>query len=305
MQGLPQAEHLVALSGNARYTKQAKALIKALNQPNIKVIDYTTTRKPYSPGIARNFAVQHSNKDNLLFWDVDLLGSPELFRVIPKHINHIQKQTNRFEMYPCLYLCQAYTKHFLGPLTQNFTQAWTDAINLKVNSIEHFALATSTILCDKQHFLNIGAFDDDFIGHMGEDLELLNRLTIAYGKYEINDEYLLDAPSKNPAKLKGFRKHFAQYSIPHLKNEIFSLHLHHSTRLFSKYKNNKNIHLLHEKMASNPKVNINKRTGHTEHSPGTESYLNTAPTLSHNLLERTKKKGLKLLRNPKQFFKDI
>ncbi len=305
IQGLPQAEHLIALSGNARYIKQAKALIKALNQPSIKVIDYTTGTQPYSPGIARNFAVQYSSKTNLLFWDIDLLGSPELFEVLPKHISDIQKQTNRFAMYPCLYLCQQYTKGFKGESFQDFSQAWTDATNLKVNSIEHLALATSTILCDRQHFLSMGAFDEDFIGHMGEDLELLHRLVIADGKYKIDVNYVLDAPSKNPSKLKGFRKHFAQYSIPHLKNEIFSLHLHHSTRLFSKYKNNQNIHLLHEKMAAHLSANTNKNNKPTDHNLGTEPYLNKAPSLSHSLLERTKKKGLKLLRNPKQFFKDM
>ena len=304
-QGLPQAEHLIALSGNAHYIKQAKTLIKALNQANINVVDYTPTSKPYSPGIARNFAVQHSKKANLLFWDIDLLGSPRLFEAIPKHIQSIKKQTNRFEMYPCLYLCQKYTRGLQCQSQQDFSKIWLDVENLKTNSIEHLALATSTILCDKQHFLNIGAFDDTFIGHMGEDLELLNRLVIAYEKHEIDEEYLLDSPSKNPSLLKGFRKHFAQHSTPHLRGEKFSLHLHHSTRLFSRYKNNNNIHLLHEKMAEDLAAITNKKHTKSEYSLGKELYLNKAPTLNKNILERIKKKSLKLLRDPTQFFRDM
>lgn len=296
--GLPEAEHLIALSGTSRYIKKAKKLINDLNLA-IKVIDYQTPTEPYSPGIARNFAVKHSTTNNLLFWDIDLLGSPQLFNAIPKHIEEINKQSNVFHMYPCMYLCKEYTKSF----TKDFEQIWQDASNLKVNSIEHFAMATSTILCNKQHFLDIGAFDEEFVGHMGEDLELLNRLAIAYGKYPFEPDHSEDHPSKIPSELKGYRKLFSIYGNDELKHKRFSCHLNHSTRLSSKYKkaNSRNRNLLNEKIKNISRAIDFKTIRKSEWS----SYLTTAPNIKKGYLEVAFRKTRKLASNPKVFLKDL
>ena len=97
-QGMPHAEHVIALSGKPRYIKQAKHIIKGLNQTlstHIRVVDYDTPTTPYSPGIARNFAVQHATQNQLLFWDIDILGSVQLYKAMPNHIAGISKQPNQ------------------------------------------------------------------------------------------------------------------------------------------------------------------------------------------------------------------
>ena len=304
-QGMPHAEHVIALSGKPRYIKQAKQIIKNLNQTlstHIRVIDYDTPTTPYSPGIARNFAVQHATQNQLLFWDIDLLGSEQLYKAMPNHITGISKQTNRFEMYPCLYLCQAYTKSLTSYSYQEIEQAWVDATHLKTNSIEHFAMATSTILCNKQHFLDIGAFDEEFIGHMGEDLELLNRLSIAYGKYPFEKDHAEDWPSKVPAELKGFRKQFALYGLDHLKEQLFTCHLSHSTRLGSLYKksNTENRNLLIDKIKQKTEASFLGST--PSYWP---TFLIKTPSIKKGYLEVAFRKMRKLLKKPSQFFKDL
>lgn len=302
--GLESAEHLIALSGKPSYVKKAKRIINDLGLStncNISIIDYDTPTTPYSPGIARNFAVQHSSKRHLLFWDIDLLGSEDLFHAIPNHLAGITQQTNRFEMYPCLYLCQQYTKTLKDYSYQEIQQAWVDSTHLKINSIEHFAMATSTILCNKAHFLELGAFDEDFIGHMGEDLELLNRLSLAYGKYPFEMDHAEDWPSKAPAELKGFRKQFALYSTEHLEKCIFTAHLNHSTRIGSLYKksNSQNRGLLVNK--------IKKQTLKLESTKtfyDWPQYLKTSPSIKKGHLEVAFRKGRKAIENPRLFFKD-
>lgn len=299
--GLPNAEHIIALSGKPRYIKQAKKLLNGSKLP-IYIIDYKTPTTPYSPGTARNFAVKHANKNNLLFWDIDLLGSPQLYDAIPTHIETIQHNTNVFEMYPCLYLCNEYTKGFKGKTKQDFNQAWTDATNLKTNSIEHFAMATSTILCNKQHFLDIGAFDEEFVGHMGEDLELLNRLSIAYGQHPFEENHSEDWPSKVVTELRGFRKQFALYGLENLIGQLFTCHLSHSTRLGSLYKksNIDNRNLLAEKLKE--KMPSQSFKANTIAWPG---YLTKTPNIKKKYLEVAFRKGRKIITNPKQFFSDI
>lgn len=296
-QALPNAEHIIVLSGNQAQKKQAKDIINKLEHP-ITIINYTTPTTPYSPGTARNAAVKHSKKNNVLFWDIDLLGSQQLFNQIPQHITAIAKESNRFEMYPCLYLCQEYTKQFKGDLKQ----AWTDATQLKTNSIEHFAMATSTILCNKQHFLDIGAFDEDFIGHMGEDLELLNRLSMSYGKFEIETDHCENGPSKTASELTGFRKHFLRYSAPHLENKIFTVHLYHNTRIGSRYKksNKSNLELLLKKIKS-----ANYGKAYPKTAITLQGYLKAEPKISNTKIEITKRKARKLCVTPIQFFNDM
>jgi len=237
-----------------------------------------------------------------LFWDIDLLGSPQLYDAIPGHIQHIQNKHNAFEMYPCLYLCQEYTKGFKGKSKADFDQAWADATNLKVNSIEHFALATSTILCNKQHFLDIGAFDEDFIGHMGEDLELLNRLAISYGKFPFEADHCENWPSKVVSELKGFRKHFINYSVPHLEYKLFTAHLYHNTHIGSLYKkkNKKNLNLLLSKLRFSGIDSIQKKNENL-----LLSYLCTSPNLTPTKLQSFRRKTRKLFVNPILFCKDI
>jgi len=303
-QGLPQAEHVIALSGKPRYIKQAKHIIADIQtrlQTNIEVVDYHTPSTPYSPGIARNFAVEHCTKGQLLFWDIDLLGSEQLFKGLPEQVKNISNQTNHFEMYPCLYLCQQYTKSLTNYSYQEIEQAWVDATQLKTNSIEHFAMATSTILCNKQHFLDIGAFDEDFIGHMGEDLELLNRLSIAYGKYPFEKDHAEDWPSKIPAELKGFRKHFALYGLDHLSDKRFTCHLNHSTRIGSLYKksNTQNRGLLINKVQQQT-----SRMQQSKVAPDWPEYLQKPPSIKKGYFEVAFRKLRKLFKNPSLFLSD-
>ncbi|EAT11617.1 hypothetical protein HF888_03445 [Bermanella marisrubri] len=296
-EGLPDAEHVIILSGRNRYVRKAQKLAEQLPFAINIIIDNDPTR-PYSPGIARNRAVQHTTKNNLIFWDIDLLGSPQLFRAIPNHLQEIEKNPKAFHMYPCMYLCKEYSKHF----KEDFERLWEDATNLRVNTLEHFAMATSTILCNKQHFLDIGAFDEEFIGHMGEDLELLNRLSIAYGKYPFEKDHTEDWPSKVPAELKGFRKHFALCGLDHLKEQLFTCHLSHSTRLGSLYKNSntENRNLLIDKIKQKTEASFLGST--PSYWP---KFLTETPNIKKGYLEVAFRKCRKLLKKPNQFFKDI
>jgi predicted glycosyltransferase involved in capsule biosynthesis len=298
-QSLPNAEHIIVLSGVKAYKNQATQIISKLKHP-VTTIDYTTPTTPYSPGTARNVAISHSTKNHLLFWDIDLLGSQELFSNIPKHIKEISNSKKQFEMYPCLYLCKEYTKSLNGDLEQ----AWHDATQLKTNSIEHFAMATSTILCDKKHFIKLGEFDESFIGHMGEDLDLLNRLAVAYGKFDFEANHCENTPSKIASELKGFRKHFLNYSAPHLEDKIFTVHLYHNTHIRSKYKskNKNNTNLLLIKLITTKKTNTHPASMPKKNLP---KYLTILPKIQHKKSEQITRKIRKLLSTPKKFFQDI
>lgn len=297
-EGLPNAEHVIILSGRNSYVRKAQKLVQQLRF-TIKIVRDSNPTRPYSPGIARNRAVKHATTNNLLFWDIDLLGSPQLFRAIPKHIREIEQNSKVFQMYPCMYLCEQYSKHF----QQDFEQLWDDATNLRVNTLEHFAMATSTILCNKQHFLDIGAFDEDFIGHMGEDLELLHRLTLKYHANLINEGYNQDKPHKVPALQLGFRRFFTEISTPNLKRKLYTIHQHHSTRIGSNYKkqNRQNRALLRSKL--NLKSDAIRNISSIKFSQ-LPDYLCQPPIIERTRAESAFKKLRKLILSPVKFLKD-
>ena len=122
--GLPQSEHIIVLSGDIKYTQAAEKKLAIIqkklqeqhssNQANqvprhslsqassLKICHWETPTSPYSPGTARNIGIAASQGEHLLFWDIDLLGSPTLFSAIPKHQEILQQQSQAFYMYPCL-----------------------------------------------------------------------------------------------------------------------------------------------------------------------------------------------------------
>ena len=302
---LPHAEHIIVLSGDSKYTQAAEEKLEIiqnqLRKSSLKICHWSTPTTPYSPGTARNVGIEASQGEHLLFWDIDLLGSPELFSAIPKHQETLLQQSQAFYMYPCLYLTPSYSKSF----TTNFEQAYQDVIQLKTNTIEHIALATSTLLCDKQHLVDLGGFDESFIGHMGEDLELINRLAIAYNKYPLREDHLIDAPSKIPNQLKGFRRLFAQYALPHFEQEQFSVHIAHATKLGSKYKKSQVSNMKYFQKRMEDAIGLLTLATCEQKLLGNAAWLNSMPPIKLTALERWKKKWQKLRRDPPLFFKDM
>jgi predicted glycosyltransferase involved in capsule biosynthesis len=304
--GLPQAEHIIVLSGDKKYIQAAKVELENLKASanitlSIKVYLWRKTTYPYSPGTARNIGIRAATKQQVLFWDIDLLGSPALFTAIPRHLKIFLEQPEAFYMYPCLYLTDSYSKHF----TNDFKQAYQDVLQLKPNTIEHIALATSTLLCDKQHLINLGAFDESFVGHMGEDLELINRLAITYNKYPLQEDHLIDSPSKIPNQLKGFRRLFAKYALPNFNKQKFTVHISHKTQLSSNYKKNqaKNMEYLQKKIHDSV-INFTLKSG--DNRPLSNIVcLSTLPLIKLTTITKFIKKWNKLFREPRLFFRDM
>ncbi|MCJ8311396.1 MAG: hypothetical protein HRU38_14575 [Saccharospirillaceae bacterium] len=313
---LNQAEHVVVLSGETKYVKKATALLGELNQSNIKIINTDFSTGPYSPGTARNIGIKTSKGEYLLFWDIDLIGSPQLFNDIKTQLTKIKANPQHFCMYPCLYLTKQSSQLILkqkktinqdSDLNQSiFSTIFNQVNSAAKNCIEHIALPTSTLLCQKAHLLKLGNFDEKFIGHKGEDLELIHRLVINNPIYGIPKDYLTDHASKNPSKQQGFRMLFSKYSAQNLTNHCYTVHLSHSTRLGSKYKNNQNNNMDYlltkmQQSLAESKLSLNDQVINL----GGESYFNQPPNIQRTKIEKFSRKIMKLIFQPKLFIRDM
>jgi predicted glycosyltransferase involved in capsule biosynthesis len=125
---------------------------------------------------------------------------------------------------------------------------------------------------------------------MGEDLELINRLAIAYNKFPLREDHLIDAPSKIPNRLKGFRRLFAHYALPHFEQQQFSIHIAHSTKLGSKYKKNQATNMDYFQKKMKAAIEGFELSPVEENSLGDKKYLHSAPPIVLSRMERWQKK---------------
>lgn len=206
--------------------------------------------KPFSPGLARNLAISSSRFDFIFFLDVDLLYSPTLSNELCSRAEGLAKNNKTaFEMYPCLYLTKEETERFDGDF-QGCLESFLRGENHRVEGI---ALASSCLLLNREWFLQLGGFDERFVGHGGEDLELIDRLCQHYPIGPRPADYGLNIKAQHPGDYQGFRRYFSYYALPHLFAGRFLVHQWHPRPLTHPYhKRRAGNDALLEQMLANP-----------------------------------------------------
>lgn len=162
--------------------------------------------------------------------DCDLLCNPRLKNEISCEYNR-NESCVAFEMYPCLYLTKEETERFDGDF-QGCLESFLRGENHRVEGI---ALASSCLLMNREWFLQLGGFDEQFVGHGGEDLELIDRLTRHYPIGPRPDDYALNIKAQHPGDYQGFRRYFSYYALPHLFAGRFLVHQWHPRPLTHPY----------------------------------------------------------------------
>ncbi|MFQ2072073.1 galactosyltransferase-related protein [Aeromonas veronii] len=186
----------------------------------------------YSPGQYRNEIISEINYKNVFILDSDLIPSDEaLLSIIDKTYQHSTRQIQCFDMYPCLYLTKEETERFDGDF-QGCLESFLRGENHRVEGI---ALASSCLLMNREWFLQLGGFDELFVGHGGEDLELIDRLTRHYPIGPRPDDYALNIKAQHPGDYQGFRRYFSYYALPHLFAGRFLVHQWHPRPLTHPY----------------------------------------------------------------------
>ncbi|MCZ0216550.1 galactosyltransferase-related protein [Escherichia coli] len=204
----------------------------------------------YSPGISRNNIITHVSTQNIFIVDADLICSTTLHEQLQSQREIcMQVGVNAFEMYPCLYLTKEETEQFDGDF-QGCLESFLRGENHRVEGI---ALASSCLLLNREWFLQLGGFDERFVGHGGEDLELIDRLCQHYPIGPRPADYGLNIKAQHPGDYQGFRRYFSYYALPHLFAGRFLVHQWHPRPLTHPYhKRRAGNDALLEQMLANP-----------------------------------------------------
>lgn len=222
-----------------------------LDLNNTHVLDTPANALAYSPGQARNSAIIYASTKMIFFMDADLICSQILHEQLILQIEECDGMAlNTFKMYPCLYLTKEETERFDGDF-QGCLESFLRGENHRVEGI---ALASSCLLMNREWFLQLGGFDEHFIGHGGEDLELIDRLTRHYPIGPRPDDYALNIKAQHPGDYQGFRRYFSYYALPHLFAGRFLVHQWHPRPLTHPYHRRRATNdALLEQMLANPK----------------------------------------------------
>jgi predicted glycosyltransferase involved in capsule biosynthesis len=309
-------EYIVIDSSEQKYQKKIKLLLTQYQNSKYVYLDSTTI---YSAAKARNFGAKYSSSEYILFYDVDLLISNTFIENILIDIKKIEKKINLFFIYPCLYLSQEYTSKISSFKKINFQQIKESYLKGYIDKVLFLAVNTSTILVNKEHFIKVGMYNENFKGHGYEDFELIHRLYLNYVSYKIDEDYLIDFKTNFPAKYEGFRKYFAYISLPNFFRDMYTIHLWHPRPLSQKYykvrKENQKYFLqkiyldlknykyyTKKNLMSYDEFIVNLLSGFdTNLYCGLYKYNDSVKHPKKSI----KRKMRKLLLNPVQFFKDI
>lgn len=236
----------------------SKNKILTTNYPNIKIIQ-SKYQNPFSPAQARNIAIKQTKFEYIMFYDIDMMNDCNFFdKLEEKIIEELERKNNNFILLPFIYLTKEGTKIF--EKNKNIQEIKDDFLKGNNKLVKNLSLNSSAMVIKKTYLKHIGLFDTDFVGHGGEDFELIHRLIANNPHSKKPNDYYINETSNIVANLKGFRRYMAYYTLPLLFEDLFLIHRWHNWPIFSKFyilKNN-NYEILINKMKSYDLLNKNK-----------------------------------------------
>ena len=251
---------VVDSSKKAKYRSKIFEITKSNNRGLYSHLKQDST---YSAARARNHGSQQASGKYLLFFDVDLIINHNFFDSIYSDADSIDGDNkNKFFIYPCLYLTQDFTEKIESLPLENISYPDIKDRYLRGynDQTSYLAVNTSTILVNRKHFFDVGAYNEGFKGHGYEDFELIHRLCEAYPIVEKGSDYALDYKTNFPSHYRGFRKHYAYYALPNFFREMYTLHLWHPRPLSKRYyrRRSKNAQCFSELLQESLNRSLNK-----------------------------------------------
>lgn len=183
----------------------------------------------FSQGACRNLGVKRAKFDTVMALDVDYYLSKENLQKILRLISIKEFATNKNALLvlPCIFLNER-AKAFLDTKDESEWELiiQNDLISGKNELVKFFApVSTSSFAINKELFLRLGGFDENFVGHGYEDFDLLARILLHSQDFEKMPQALLyDSRNWDFSEFKGFRAYF---SLLGYECAFYGLYLYH------------------------------------------------------------------------------
>ena len=183
-------------------------------------------------GMLRNRGAELATAKHLLFWDVDLVQSPELLSQLQRRLEH---PNSRFLIVPCIYASLEGTRRLVSGGVFDCSRALGAFYEHRRDLVLHLALNTSTVAIERSYFFSQGGFDERYLDHGLEDLDFLLRLALKDESLPIPVDLLSDERHQSAAFSTGFRSVLNLLSLPLLLDGMVTLHQWHRRPLWASY----------------------------------------------------------------------
>lgn len=180
----------------------------------------------FSLASCRNYGARFVQTPTMMTLDVDYVLTQETLEKLLKiiKIKEIAENPARFLVLPCVFLNEFGTQKFAnGELVEEEIQ-----YQLVFNDKKHFDFcspASSSVVLNTYTFLELGGYDESFVGFGYEDFDFLSRLLRHCATFEIlPKEIKYFAPNWTMNSFRGFR---AWYALVGLEAMFYGISLYH------------------------------------------------------------------------------
>ncbi|EAH8788850.1 glycosyltransferase [Campylobacter jejuni] len=224
-----------------------KYLKKITKKSNVKLISGKFYTRLICQSLLRNRAVEQCSSEFIYLMDADCLFDEELS---DDCINDIKNNKTPFIILSCLYLSRKGSREIFKHTREEMFDKY---IAFRKDLYLHLASPSANIFMKKTDYFNIGGFDEEFIGHGGEDFEFMIKLALYKNVIKPTKDLMLNKFYKAPLLSEGFRKYLSFSGLPYFFDKKIVFHLHHNrSKLRGYFKQyHKNSNLLQEKIKFN------------------------------------------------------
>lgn len=224
-----------------------KYLKKITKKSNVRLISGKFYTRLICQSLLRNRAVEQCSSEFIYLMDADCLFDEELS---DSCINDIKNNKIPFIILSCLYLSRKGSREIFKYTREEMFDKY---IAFRKDLYLHLASPSANIFMKKTDYFNIGGFDEEFMGHGGEDFEFMIKLALYKNVIKPTKDLMLNKFYKTPLLSEGFRKYLSFSGLPYFFDKKIVFHLHHNRSKLREYfkQYHKNSNLLQEKIKLN------------------------------------------------------
>ncbi len=224
-----------------------KYLKKITKKSNVRLISGKFYTRLICQSLLRNRAVEQCSSEFIYLMDVDCLFDEELSDGC---VNDIKSNKASFIILSCLYLSRKGSREIFKYTREEMFDKY---IAFRKDLYLHLASPSANIFMKKTDYFNIGGFDEEFMGHGGEDFEFMIKLALYKNVIKPTKDLMLNKFYKAPLLSEGFRKYLSFSGLPYFFDKKIVFHLYHNrSKLRGYFKQyHKNSNLLQEKIKFN------------------------------------------------------
>lgn len=201
---------------------------------NFNFVRIKSEDKLFSPGRARNVGVQYAKSEFVVHEDVDLFPPNGYYKELLDLLlsSKLIDNNDNFISIPVIYLKENLSSRLIEDANIYLKDEILDLLNRgEHDGFEFYMPASSVILLNRNYYLSIGGYNENFVKWGLEDLEYAYRLTRLSKTFFTpkNFKELVTSPEfSKQTKYTGWRAQFRLHGEWALRKNLFLFHIFHS-----------------------------------------------------------------------------